>query len=226
LKLDHVHLDVFAVDLVRALHGDGRLDHVLGEASPFRVPDEPEELLPAPDGAAAYGDLPPEATSEKSYRTWKRDIADRLYRTRRYEIFKYAPLKLYSEPGESEREFRIRIADRLRELRDEKVEKLRDRLEARIRRAEEALRKAEQRLEREQEQAGALKMNTLVNVGATVLSAFLGRKKASLSSLSRATTTVRGMGRTQKERRDVKRAMEDVEAREEKIRELEAELQQ
>ena len=57
-------------------------------------------------------------------------------------------------------------------------------------------------------------------------SAFLGRKAVNVSSLSRATTAVRGVGRSMKESEDVTRAQETVEAIEAQRQALADELAQ
>jgi hypothetical protein len=51
-----------------------------------------------------------------------------------------------------------------------------------------------------------------VSLGATLMGALLGRRAVSTSTLGRATTAARGVGRTMKESADVKRASETVEA--------------
>jgi hypothetical protein len=88
----------------------------------------------------------------------------------------------------------------------------------------EKLRRAEAAVGREQEQASHQKLDTAVSIGATILGALLGRRKASAGTLGRATTTARGMRRTMKEASDVKRASETVDAVRERIKELEDQI--
>jgi uncharacterized protein YlxW (UPF0749 family) len=71
---------------------------------------------------------------------------------------------------------------------------------------------AEAAVAREQAQSDQQGLQTAVSIGATILGAFLGRKKVSTSTLGRATTAMRGAGRTMKEREDVGRAQENVQA--------------
>ena len=58
---------------------------------------------------------------------------------------------------------------------------------------------------------------TAVSLGATVLGALLGRKTVSASTVGRATTTARGGLRSMKEREDVQRAEENVQALKEQL---------
>ena len=101
---------------------------------------------------------------------------------------------------------------RAREKRDAVVEKVRGSYAPRIARLEERIRAAEAAVAREQAQSTQQSLQTAVSIGATILGAFLGRKTVSAATLGRATTAVRGAGRTMKEREDVGRAAENVQA--------------
>jgi hypothetical protein len=89
---------------------------------------------------------------------------------------------------------------------------------------EEQARRAQQAVEREAEQAKQQKMQTAVSVGATLLSAFVGRKAVSYSSLGRATTAVRGASRILKESQDIKQAQETVTTYQQRLQELNSAL--
>jgi hypothetical protein len=134
-------------------------------------------------------------------------------------------LEIVSNPGESERDFRVRLQQLAREQRDEAVEKLRQKYAPKFAVLEDQKRRAEQAVEREAEQAKGQKVQTAISFGATLLSSFLGRKRTSLSTLGRATTAARGVSRSMKESSDVDRAQENVEAVSQKLADLEADFQ-
>ena len=67
-------------------------------------------------------------------------------------------------------------------------------------------------------------MQTAISVGATVLGALFGRKVASVGSLGRATTAMRSGARAAREREDIGRAQESVEAKQQRLAELQAEF--
>jgi len=134
-------------------------------------------------------------------------------------------LEIVSNPGESERDFRVRLQQIAREHRDDAVEKLRRKYAPKVEVLEERKRRAEQAVEREAEQAKGQKMQTAISFGATLLSSFLGRKRTSMSTLGRATTAARGVGRSMKEASDVERAQDNVEAVSQQLAELEADFQ-
>jgi len=184
-----------------------------------------EDLEPDPDEAVAFGSLPAAATKAKSYTTWRKNLADTLYRTGSFELHQSPSLGLISEPGESERDFRVRLADLAREKRDRQADTLRKKYARRLARLDERVRKAQQAVEREKQQASGSKMQTAISLGTTVLSAFLGRKKLSYGTLGRATTTMRGMGRVGKEKSDVRRAEANVSALQSQLEELNRELE-
>ena len=108
----------------------------------------------------------------------------------------------------------------------ERVEQLREKYNAKISRLQDRIRTAGHAVEREKEQAQQQKLQTAVSFGATIFSALLGRKTVSRSSLGRASTTVSRAGRILKEKKDVERAEEKLEALQEQVSELEALLRE
>jgi hypothetical protein len=161
---------------------------------------------------AGFAELPAPATRPASYTAWQRDFVGWLYRTQTAQLVKSPALGLVSTPGESEGEFRVRMARAGRERRDEAVEQLRLKYAAKLASADERIRRAQQAVDREAEQATGAGIQTAISLGATLLGAFMGRKKLSASTLGRATTTVRGVGRAADQSGDVDRAKEDVAA--------------
>ncbi|HEY5998921.1 MAG TPA: ATP-binding protein, partial [bacterium] len=169
------------------------------------------ERVPADDDAT-FGEVPTEAARGRSYGDWGKAYAEWLYRTRRLRLLRSRASGVVSSPGETERDFRIRLQTAARERRDGVVEKVRGTYAPRIARLEERIRTAEAAVEREKAQVTQQGIQTAVSIGATILGAFLGRKTVSTASIGRATTAVRGAGRTMKEQQDVGRAAENVQA--------------
>ena len=184
-----------------------------------------EDLETEPQSEAQFAEVPANATKAKSYATWRKDLASWIYRNQRLELLESPSLDIVSNPGESERDFRVRLQQLAREQRDEAVEKLRRKYASKFEQLEERKRRAEQAVAREMEQAKGQKMQTAISFGATLLGSFLGRKRASLSTIGRATTAVRGVGRSMKESQDVDRAEENVATVTQKLADLEAEFQ-
>ena len=189
---------------------DGPIPVDWGQNSAIDLPVE--DLEASPEANAQFSELPSGASKPKSYDSWQKDLLTWIYRNQKLELLESPSLDVASNPGESERDFRVRLQQRAREQRDEAAEKLRQKYAPKIAALEEKKRRAEQAVEREAEQAKGQKMQTAISFGATLLSSFMGRKAVSLSTLGRATSAARSVGRTMKETQDVGRAQETVEA--------------
>ena len=202
---------------------DGPVSLDWSQATTLDVPVGDLESDPQPN--AQFGEVPGVATKVKSYAAWQKDLAGWVYRNQRLELLESPTLSVVSNPGESERDFRVRMQQIAREGRDDAVEKLRRKYAPKFAQLEERKRRAEQAVAREAEQAQGQKVQTAISFGATLLSSFLGRKRTSLTTLGRATTAARGVSRSMKESQDVGRAEDNVAAVTQTIADLEAEFQ-
>ncbi len=194
------------------------------QAEPLDIP--PADLNTHPAHGAQFGDLPGPASQAKFYKGWEKDFEDWVYRTQTLDIFRYASLGVTSGPHESERDFRLRLQQLVRERRDDETDALRKKYGEKMVTLEDRIRRAEQAVQRESEQAKQQKFQTVISIGATILSVFMGRKTVSRSSMGQATSAVRGMSRTMKEGKDVDRAEETVDALQQQLVALDAELQE
>ena len=111
-----------------------------------------------------------------------------------------------------------------REQRDAAVEKLRAQYAPKLHKIEERVRNAEQVVQREEGQARGAQVQTVISAGATILTALLGRKRISYTSVGRATTAARGAQRAMQQQQDVKAAKEDLAAAHAEYERLEQEL--
>ena len=90
------------------------------------------------------------------------------------------------------------------------MEKLRDQYRAKLGTLEERIRRAQQAVSREKDQASSQRMTAAISAGATILSAFMGRK-VSRTAVGDAARSVRGIDRAAKQGRDVDRAEDSLE---------------
>jgi hypothetical protein len=192
----------------------------------FEVEVPTSDLEKTPEPGAAFAALAPAATKAKSYASWNKELIAWLYGTQCCSLFHSGSLDQYSHPGESERDFRIRLQQAAREERDRASADIRRRYAPKIAAMEERLRKAEQAVAREQQQAQAQTFQTVLSVGSGLLGAFLGRKVVSKSTLSSATQAARAMSRTYKERQDVDRYGESVEAVQRQLGDLNSQFEE
>jgi hypothetical protein len=192
-------------------------------AQPIDVPVADLETTPA--DAAEWAALPSAAAKAKSYEGWSRDLGAWLYGQRRLTLLRDPGSRMVSRPGETERDFRVRLREAARVARDERVEALRKKYAPKIAALEERLRRVQQSEAREREQVSQQGVQAAISLGASILGAVLGRKTVSVGNIGRATTAARGASRVLKERQDVTRAQETVAAVQQAKSELEAELQ-
>ncbi|HEX5890358.1 MAG TPA: DUF87 domain-containing protein [Pyrinomonadaceae bacterium] len=199
---------------------DGPVDLDWAEAITIDLPLE--DLESEPQANAQFTEVPAKASKVRSYATWRKDFASWLYRNQRLELLESPQLRIVSNPGESERDFRVRLQQIAREQRDQAVEKLRQKYAGKFAQLEDRKRRAEQAVAREAEQAKDQKYQTAISFGATLLSSFMGRKRSGV--LGRATTTARGVSRTMRQSDDVGRAEDNVAAISQRLADLEAEF--
>jgi hypothetical protein len=196
------------------------VDFARAEASDVSLTDLESEGEPG----AVFGDVPPAATRAKNYDAWSREFARWLYQTQTLDLQRDPATGLSSKPGESERDFRIRLQVAQREQRDAAKQALQQRYAPKLAMLQERLRRAEERKTREADQASARKMETALSVGASMLGALFGRKTLSATNIGRMTSAARSASRTLKESKDVALAEEGVEAVQQRIEALDAEL--
>ena len=159
----------------------------------------------APAGAAA-APPPPSAGRAPSWRSWEASFKRHLRGGLPLELWRHASSGEVSTPGEGERELRIRVSELARGQRSAKLDAVRQRFAKRAATATERVRKAQQSVDEQEAQLRGSQTQTAISIGATVLSALLGRRAISHSSLGRATTAARGFGRSRREKVDVEEA--------------------
>lgn len=183
-----------------------------------------EDLEAAPGVESKFFSLPGQLGDIRNYPKWRKDYIDWVYGQKTIDLYRNLDLKVTSQPGESKRDFYIRIKQLNFEKRDEAVEKLRRKFETKTRSLQNRVLKAEQSVEREKEQLKQQKMQTAISLGATLFGSFLGGK-STRSSIGRITTTARGAGRTVKENKDVGLAKENLALLKQEITDLEKQFQ-
>ncbi|MBI5565982.1 MAG: ATP-binding protein [Chloroflexi bacterium] len=193
------------------------------DAQPLAVPAGDLERTSS-DGAQ-FAELPPAASKARSYAAWQKDLVTWLYGTQQIELFFSPSTKTVSQPGEDERDFRIRLSQSTREKRDKLVDQMRKKYAPKVAALQERIRKAQEAVDREKSQADQQKMQTAISFGATLLGALGGRKINSSGNIGKATMAIRGAGRTMKEGQDIARAEENVKVYQQQLAELNAEVE-
>ncbi len=182
------------------------------------------DLEQAPEADAQFLPLPASAGKSKSYADWTKDFGGWLFRTQKIELLKSPSTKEVSKPGESERDFRVRLQQSGREVRDKAAESLRQKYAPKITTLQDRIRRAEQMKERQVAESRSSQVQAAISVGASILGAFLGRKTISATNIGRATTAIKSAGRVMKESQEVGQAEENVAVLQQQLADLEAQF--
>ncbi len=170
------------------------------------------ELEKAPAEGAQFTTLPALAAQPNSWTQWQKDFANWLYGCQQFTILHSPALDIKSNPGESERDFRVRLQQAAREERDRQTGEIQRDYAPKLAALQERLRKAQQNEEKERQQVQTQGLQTVLTVGASLLGAFMGRKVLSRTNLTAMTSAARSVGRATKDYQDVNRAQENVAA--------------
>ncbi|MCB9939927.1 MAG: ATP-binding protein [Planctomycetaceae bacterium] len=197
-------------------------DDIWAEASPIKYDELEFDAEPHSD--AEFAELPSALSQPKQYTSWKTALKNHLYQNHSLTLFESPLLKLKSQAGETEGDFRVRLKQAVSEQRDLEVEKLRKKFAPKLKSLEERIRKAEQAVEVQKSQVTQQTWSTAVSIGTGILGALFGRKLTSATNVNRAATSMRSASKIAQERNDVARAEDTVESLQEQLVALEEEF--
>ena len=158
-----------------------------------------------PAAGAGFAELPGYAMNASNYKQVEKDFAEWLYRNERADVFSCPALKEWSKLGESEADFRARLAHEARETRDAAIDKLRTTATQRISTIESRLQTAEGQLARQKAESSSAAMQAGVSVLGGILGALFGRKTG-LGSITRGTSAIGKATGAYKQHQDVANA--------------------
>ncbi|HMB72115.1 MAG TPA: DUF87 domain-containing protein, partial [Gammaproteobacteria bacterium] len=181
-----------------------------------------EDLSVQPPEGAQFTAVPAMLSKSKQLEALGNRIRRWLRERYALTMFRSATHKCYSDAGESEGEFRVRLQELGNQQRDSKIAVLRKRYESRLTRLTGRLERANRRVEKEGDQARAHRLDTAVTFGTAILGALLGRKTVSATSANRVGSAIRKAGRSREQSADVDRARAAAAAVQEEIDTLSA----
>lgn len=187
--------------------------------------DLQDQLSNEPPANAHYASTPAAMLRAQNYRSWQKELASHLFATATLPIFHCPTVGQSVVPGTSEGDFRAKLSLALREKRDAEIEKLRKKYAPKIATLQDQLRRAEERVDRERSDLSQHKMQTAISVGTSILGALLGRKAISVGNAQRVGSAARSAGRLGKESGDVGRAEENREVIQQRLGDLQNELE-
>jgi hypothetical protein len=177
-----------------------------------------------PEEGAAYAETPGAALKSATYASIEKDFIDQLYNQESVEVCFNPLIKAWSHPGETEGDFKARVAHRARELRDQAVEALRAKAAKSLKSLEDKAVRAQAKVETQTAQANSAKMSTLFKVGSSILGALLGGRKSGLKSVA-SSTTVSGVSRAWQQTKEVDAAEAELERIKGEMEDLEKQVE-
>nr|WP_298717484.1 hypothetical protein [uncultured Steroidobacter sp.] len=187
--------------------------------------DLQKQLSNKPPQNARYAEAPAALLRAQNYRSWQKELASYLYSEVTLPIFHCPAVGQSVAPGTSEGDFRAKLGLALREKRDAEIEKLRKKYAPKLATLQDQLRRADERVERERSDLSQKKMQTAISVGTSILGALLGRKAVSVGNAQRLGSAARSAGRLGKESSDIDRAEENREVIQQRLTDLQNELE-
>jgi hypothetical protein len=225
----------------KSLDIDEKRTYVVLQSRPDHAPDDiwenatiypgdpprhdPPRHDPAPMADVPFAPLPDSLSLPKNHKVWKKQLIDYLYRRQALVVWRCPQLKQDSRPGESEQDFRVRLAHRAHEERDAELDKLRDRYASKIARIEKQLQGAQKTLADQKSQSTEAVVDTTLSWGETLAGMLFGRKVASRTNIGKTARSIRKTTKVAGERGDVAQAEEKVRRLLREQADLDAELQ-
>ena len=188
---------------------DGRIESLNWEGSEQpEVPPTPF-LEQMPD-SARFSVLPACVQELTSFREMEKQLSDYVYYHYDLTLLTQPELGLEAAPDESPNAFQRQIREKLRDLKNEEVEKVKTSTDKELTRNEKLLNTAMYRIEKEKTDVKTKSVDTALSFGVAVLGALFGNRTRSTTTISRSATGFRSAGRLMKEKGDVKQAEEKL----------------
>lgn len=176
------------------------------------VDADPLTMPTSPPAGASYAALPAAAANEKNYAAWGKDFAVWLAENQGLARLSCKAFKLSSEPDESEEAFRGRVAQAMREKRDEEVAALHAKYGAKAKVLQNRLQTAEIAAQREKAEASQAKTDAMLAAGAGFLTAMFGGRGPTMGKVARAgAQAARSTARAKKQGDDLARVEQTAE---------------
>jgi hypothetical protein len=180
-----------------------------------------QPVQPAPQAGPYFADAPEQASQASKLDKMRRDLADWLYYNARLKVQGHAGLGLFQQPGERERDFKIRLQQAAREQRDQEVDRLKRQYAVQLDRLRDKHQKEALELAEAQAEHAVRQQEEAIGIGETVLSWVLGGR--SMRGLSNAANKRRMTARAGQE---VTQTEQEIAQSKQQMAELEQQLQE
>ena len=144
---------------------------------------EDVDLLEEPEEGFKFGTLPDPLRSKGKFRSYKSQFKDFLYRHCSATLYKSSLVKGYAPPGDQSDAIAF-FTHRIHEQRDQAIEKLRDKYQAKLKSLEKKILTAEGRVERERSQSRTSMISAVSSIAGALLGGFLGGRRTGVTMRS------------------------------------------
>jgi hypothetical protein len=195
-----------------------------GDRPAFRGEPElsPSDTIAAPPaGEHLFAPLPALCDEASELSALKKQLVDEVLRGETVHRYRHAVTKLASRGGELEDAFRERVLAALQDRADAKIAKLQGKIERKVATLDGRLNRKQRDLAQHQADVKAKMATEVVNVGETLLSLFVGRRRSVSTAVNKRAATRKSqdrVSRTESEISELERDVYDLHA------ELEAEM--
>jgi len=157
-----------------------------------------------------FASLPSILAGPKGQASLATSLATHLARTGRLRLWRSEHASSLSRPGESETDYRLRIAQEVREARDAAIEKLRERHATQLDRLAVRIDKARQKLDRERSAARGGSVASWVSVGVAIYDVLRGRGGS--RGLDKVSTSVKSATKASQQQAEVAAMEENIDS--------------
>ena len=177
------------------------------EALAVRLEDDDFDI--APDNAR-YGPLPTWMDEPKEVARLKKRVIDDVYRGETRGMFVNTSLKMYGKGGETKEAFDARCRDAVEDIVDDQLAKIHAKYEKQGDRVEDRIQSKRAKLIELEGVAKSRQLEEAVNVGATILSFFGGRKKSMSGAVTKRRQTAQAQQKLTQLEAEIARLEEDA----------------
>ena len=187
------------------------------------TPGLKEKLEKSPLPESTFGELPSGLMQEKNYPLFEKALAATLYQNQTLTIYQATDLNMTSKGGESEVDFRIRVAHAMHEKRDDLVKKMRDKNSEKIASLTEKVKRAQEKSAQKQQKAWMQKIQTLISFITTFIGALFGRG-VTKGTISQTGTSIRRAGQISKDNQVATQAEENLKEYQQQLEDLKTQM--
>lgn len=184
------------------------------------IPDLKDKMSKDFIPGSTFEEIPSGLMQEKNYAAFAKELAAALYQNQTYTIYQTTDPNMISKEGETEEDFRARVINERREMREEQEKKLNKKYSGKIKALTDRIQRAQNKMAQKQQKKGIQIFQTLISFVTTLLAGIFGRK-ATRETISQTGTTLRRASQISKDSQDAMQAEEELKGYQQQLQDLE-----